>query len=528
MTHSINLIAFGTFGNPNGFKQTFFIGNQSFAKHVKTFDLNTNAIKLFSNSKVYAIRKEQASGFNSVSYSLYTYAKEQNSERSGTFIGSSILYTNKIAKEEITLTQLNEFHNQLINLNVSNDTISVIHSKNFSVVLPKDFDTIESNLREIQNLNFTQFSDKFLLVFCNIKENSLNIFFEKSIDLLNVYDTIYFTDSKEVVEFVHQKGIFKVIQNAGDKREFEREINNLFEERKRKRDNSISEFEKELQRIKDDKNINIQEFQSKLNEYKEIHQENFRKLEDSNRDIHKIAHFYDDFLAKTYVLINQLKNDNRKIDEVKQSHNENKFQFINSLDELKKTPTYITSISKPKAKSNLNASHPQQNSENFSSQKNNIKSNSVASNNINIYKIATLILTLLLFAALVYIIFFKASLELESIQNQEQAQSSEQEKFPIPNKINNQQDLTPPPNAYLTEKEYRILAKKLPYNTRIESIVNIIFDRNPIMIKSNYTGQESVYAKRLLELNKKCFEEKEGSNIFTNDTIRVIPTYIEK
>ena len=249
MANSINLVAFGTFGNPNGFKQTFFVGNQNLAKSIKTFDLNTNAIKLFANSRIYSIRKENTNGFNAIAYSLYTYAKEQNSERSGTFIGSSILYTNKIAKEEITISQLNEFHNQLVNKNVSNNTISVNHSDKFIVGLPKDFNKIEFNLREIENLNFSQNIEKNLVVFCNVNENNLKYFFEKSIDLLNAYNTIYFTDSNEVGEFVLQKGIFKIIQNFGEKKDFEIEINNLIEERKRKRDLSISEFEKEIQKI---------------------------------------------------------------------------------------------------------------------------------------------------------------------------------------------------------------------------------------------------------------------------------------
>ena len=58
MNKNINLIAFGTFGNPNGFRQTFFIGRTELSQVVKTFDLNTNAIKLIPNSKVYSIRKE--------------------------------------------------------------------------------------------------------------------------------------------------------------------------------------------------------------------------------------------------------------------------------------------------------------------------------------------------------------------------------------------------------------------------------------------------------------------------------------
>jgi hypothetical protein len=524
MANSINLVAFGTFGNPNGFKQTFFVGNQNLAKSIKTFDLNTNAIKLFANSRIYSIRKENTNGFNAIAYSLYTYAKEQNSERSGTFIGSSILYTNKIAKEEITISQLNEFHNQLVNKNVSNNTISVNHSDKFIVGLPKDFNKIEFNLREIENLNFSQNIEKNLVVFCNVNENNLKYFFEKSIDLLNAYNTIYFTDSNEVGEFVLQKGIFKIIQNFGEKKDFEIEINNLIEERKRKRDLSISEFEKEIQKINEDRNKTIQDFVTMIQQNEKTHSDNDRIIKESNEDIKRIAQFYDDFTQKTSGLINKLRYNDGKLDEVIQIHNNNKNLFNNSVGELKR-PNYIPNIPKPKPKSNLQTSNSQQNLENANGQKKNSEKGRVK---FNIYKIATFILTIFLIATWVYIIFIKPELELESIQDQEQTSSEPVEHIPTSEKAKIQEELIPASNSYLNEKDYRILAKKLLYNQKIEDIVNIIFDKNPYTIKDHYKNQEILYAKRLLELNKNCFEEKNGSNYFIKDTIRMIPNYLVK
>lgn len=426
MVNIINLIAFGTFGNPNGFKQTFFVGNKDLAKSVKTFDLNTNAIKLFGNSKVYAIRKEYANGYNNIAYSLYTYAKEQNSDRSGTFIGSSILYTNKIAKEHITLTHLNEFHNQLVNKNISNDTFSVNHSDKFSVVKPKDFDKIKFHLREIENLNFKNYTDSFLVVFCNIDEKNLSQFFEKAIDLLNVYDTIYFTDNTEVAEFVHQKGIFKLIQNVGEKRDFEREINNLIEERKQKREQSFSEFEREVQSINDDKNRTIQEFKNQIDQSERTHLENERKLRDSKEDINKIGQFYDDFLHKTKNLINQLRQNNGKLEEVKQIHNSNKILFNNGVSELKR-PTYTTTIAKPKPNSRLHVEQPQQEFDYRSGhRKREIENRETEEKGykIDIYKVATLILTFLLSATWIYLLFFKSNAEIVTTHNKEQVNTN--------------------------------------------------------------------------------------------------------
>lgn len=527
MTNSINLIAFGTFGNPNGFKQTFFVGSKELAKSVKTFDLNTNAIKLFSNSKVFSIRKEYANGFNSIAYSIYTYAREQNSDRSGTFIGSSILFTNKIAKEHITISQLNEFHNQLVSKNVLNDTISVNHSDKFSVVKPKDFDKIEFNLREIENLNFRQNTDNYLVVFCNINGNNLNQFFEKSIDLLNVYDTIYFTDSQEVAEFVHQKGVFKLLQNVGEKRDFDREINNLIEERKRKREQSISEFEKEVQRIWEDKNKTIQEFKNQIEQSERTHLENERKLKESKDDINKIGQFYDDFLNKTKNLVNQLRHNNGKLEEVKQIHNNNKILFNNGISDLRK-PNYTTTIAKPKPKGNL---HTEETIRDFEYRGGHKKSESEEIDDddykINIYKVATLILALLLVATWLYVLLFKSNLnsKTEAIQNQEPLNSISQEQIQTQTDTMKLEDLKPLPNSKLNENDLKITAKNTIYNSKIEEVVKVIFDKNPTEIRSVYSGQEAIYSKYLLKLNKQCFEERDGTHFFVKDTIREIPSY---
>ena len=528
MANSINLIAFGTFGNPNGFKQTFFVGSKELAKSVKTFDLNTNAIKLFANSKVYAIRKEYANGFNSIAYSVYSYAREQNSDRSGTFIGSSILYTNKIAKEHITIAQLNEFHIQLVNKNVSNDTISVNHSDKFSVVKPKDFDKIEFHLREIENLNFRQNTDNYLVVFCNIDDNNLNQFFEKSIDLLNIYDTIYFTDNQEVAEFVHQKGIFKLIQNVGEKRDFDREINNLIEERKRKREQSISEFKREVQRINEDKNQTIQEFKNQIEQSERTHLENERKLKESKEDINKIGQFYDDFLNKTNGLINQLSHNNGKLEEVKQIHNSNKILFNNGISDLKR-PNYTTTIAKPKPKGNLHTEHQRQDFEDRTGhrRREEREEEEEKAYKIDIFKVATLVLAFLLIVTWVYFLFFKSNSENETqiIQSQEQVDTIPQEQEQKPDDIVTIADLNPKSNSTLNENDYRIVAKNLKLNMKSDEVVKVIFNKNPTEIGSIYSGQEAIYSKHLIELNKQCFEEKDGLYYFTKDTIKHIPTF---
>jgi hypothetical protein len=60
---------------------------------------------------------------------------------------------------------------------------------------------------------------------------------------------------------------------------------------------------------------------------------------------------------------------------------------------------------------------------------------------------------------------------------------------------------------------------------KLDDVVKVIFSKNPTEISSFYSGQEAIYSKHLLELNKQCFEEKEGIYYFAKDTLRQIPSY---
>lgn len=527
MANDINLIAFGTFGHPNGFKQTFFFGSKDLAKSVKTFDLNTNAIKLFANSKVYAIRKEYANGFNTIAYSVYSYAREQNSDRSGTFIGSSILYTNRIAKEHITIAQLNDFHKQLVKNNVLNDTISVNHSDKFSVAKPKDFDKIEFHLREMENVNFSQNTEKYLVVFCKVDDNDLNRFFAKSLDLLNVYDTIYFTDNQEVAEFVHQKGVFKFIQNVGEKRDFDKELNYLSEERKRVRERSILEFKREIQQINEDKFQVIQDFKLQIEQSEKTHLENARMLKESLEDIKRIGQVYDDFLNKTNGLINQLSQNNLKLDEVKQVHNSNKILFNNGIVELKR-PNYTNTLAKPKPKGNLpteqqrphfehGGGHKRSGEREFSEKK--------ALKN-DIFKVSTIVLTSVLFVSWLYF-FFEWKLKNDIVLTRNSGQVDSNTGVQIQNSVDVEsiEELRPKSNSMLNENDYGIVARYLKKNMKLEEVVKVIFTKNSTDIGSIYSGQESIYSKQLLVMNKDCFDEKEGIFYLTKDTLKLIPSF---
>jgi hypothetical protein len=524
---NINLIAFGTFGSPNGFTQTFFLGKP--IKGIKAFDIR-GGLKILPNSKVYSIRKESVNGFDILSYSIYTFAQEPTSSRGGSFIGSSILYVDKISDENITIKNLTEFHQNLVDKNVIDDTIKVKHSDDFDVkdCKPKDFNKINYHLKDIENISFSKNTNKELVVFSEIDENTLQQNFKKSYDLLNIYDTIYFTNNEEVAKFVIQKGIYKLIQNVGSKRDFDLEINNLIEERKRQREQSVSEFEREVQRIGEDKKNAIQEFKTQLEQFKNLHQDNAKKIIEAEGDINKISLYYEKFINETNKLLGNLKNNNAHLEEVKNIHNDNKRSFNSSLPNLKST-NYITTLEKPKPKGNLHIENQWQNNEhrNGHRRREEKEESEEKAYKIDIFKVATLVLTFLLIVTWVYFLFFKSNSENETqiIQSQEQVDTIPQEQEQKPDDIVTIADLNPKSNSKLNENDYRIVAKNLKTNMKSDEVVKVIFNKNPTEIGSIYSGQEANYSKQLIELNKQCFEEKDGLYYFTKDTIKHIPTF---
>jgi len=516
MSKYINLIAFGTFGNPNGFKQTFFqLSDIAFARNVKTFDLKTDAIKLFPKSEIYAIRKEHVNGNNSIAYSIYTFAKEQNSDRGGTFIGSSILFINKIADEAITVKCLNEFHGNLINNNLQNDIIIVNHSdKLIAGKPPKDFNTLELNLKEVPDLNFFESSNQNLVVYSMVNPGELEQLFKKSIDLLNVYDTIYFTSNKEVAEFVLKRDIFKLVQLNG----FEQEIKKLQDQKKQKCELLISEFGKEKQRLEEDRKKIIEEFKKQIETNEKVHQENKRKIDESKSEINNINQKYEGYAKKIDESINKLKSGN-KLEAVRQFYNDNKKIFIESVNQQQK-PKYLNNISKPNTKTALKADFQSRQSSEQDSFENENTDNEKNGYEIDIFKVISFLLFLLLMGTL--LLYFNKKNKVVAVQPEQSNVAVNNP--PVPEKPNIE-ELSPKPDTVLSENDYLHVAKKIKKGMKLEEVVQIIFDANPTDIKNTYLNQVEQYSKRLLELNQDCFQLNSNTFLLIKDTLINIPSY---
>ncbi len=511
--------AFGTFGNPNGFRQSFwFINDKNTANGTRIFDLNTNAIKVFPKSKIYAIRKEITEKNCIISYSIYTYAKEQNSDRSGTFIGSSILFVNKVADENITVRCLNEFHNNLINKNVENDIIRVNHSDHFEIIRPKDFDKITFHLREIDHFDNVQTIPKHLVVYCETHANALQTILKKSMDLLNIFDTIYFTDNSEIAEFVHQKNIFQFVQKDG----FENEIRKLAEERKRKIQEAIAEFEREKSRLEDAKKQTYEDFKSKIEKNKELHAVNAGKIAESEKNLARINDVYLTFSVKLDELVTRLKTaDAAALNSIRQSYRENKNIFTENIRDLKIPDLGIISETRPahrpepfKQSGNHFYSHSREREE--------------SSDRPNIYRIATVVLSVLLMAAISGFVWFYLETEEKKVPDNNMMQafnSTPQPEAAVEEPVEDTIPvLRPEPNAEVDLQIKNEMNQKLTPNLKIDSVTRFVFKANPKNIEYFYKDQKAAYSKLLFEKNKASFKVGNYDTIYIGN-LQYIPIF---
>lgn len=340
---NICLTAFGTFGSPNGFTQSIFLTSNQNTKggEIKDFDLNSNAIELFGDSQLYAIRKEIINNHLAISYATYTYAKEKTSDRRGTFIGSALTFEKEIADENIIISTLNEFHQKLVGDNTENQRLKVIHSNEFKVHKPQNFDKLGYNTRLIPRISATQ-SKNTLLVYASTDSNNLRNLFQKSLDLLEKYDSILFTQNKEVAGFVMNRGIFSVIQKG----DFDQEIAKIEAERKKRIQDLIAHYQKNIESIKSDKEKKIKSKKEDIQKNEEKHQENANKINKAKDNLRKIETTYSQNIQEINSIINHLQNGKLFIDEAKK-------QFSEVNQKLKETlrqydiSLYISNMSSP-------------------------------------------------------------------------------------------------------------------------------------------------------------------------------------
>jgi len=95
----------------------------------------------------------------------------------------------------------------------------------------------------------------------------------------------------------------------------------------------------------------------------------------------------------------------------------------------------------------------------------------------------------------------------------------------IKNNISTNSELNPKSNNQLNSNDIKNIAKSIKSDMPVAEVVKIIFEKNPTDIKKHYENQIDLYSKKIIELNKNCFEEKDGNNYYKQDTIKNIPSF---
>ena len=85
--------------------------------------------------------------------------------------------------------------------------------------------------------------------------------------------------------------------------------------------------------------------------------------------------------------------------------------------------------------------------------------------------------------------------------------------------------MAPKSNSTLNKNDYRIIAKNLKPNMKLDEVVKVIFNNNPTEIGNIYSDQKVIYSKHLISRNKHCFEQKQGIYYYLKDTIKQIPSF---
>jgi len=515
MNNNTDLVVFGTFGQPNGFRQSSIQ-----KKNYKTFDLNTNAIKVFPNNMLYSIRKENISGINTLAFSLYTFAKERNSDRSGTFIGSSIVFHNQSAEESLIMNCLNEFHKDLINnkKNVDNNVIQVEHSNKLQANKPKDFDKLSFNTKNFSEINFSPIG-KDLVVYYEKADIEI---LRKSQELLNVYDTIYFTDSREIGKFVQEKQLIQIVDKNGFLQEIEKYRIQKEEQRKRKLKDTIDKIERETNNLEEVKKQLLENNKKRIESAKNTQQENQSQIKKFEKDLSDNQLNIQKAENQLIVISQEFDKYKKQLDSVKQKLGSETIQpeevskylseYQSKLEEAKKQLT-IPDIRKIGSQTQP---FQQQNFEYYSygEKKSHKRHSEKTPPNVTSYQIIILIFILLWIGTTIYFLFVKEPEKIEVSTNYEEETLQETEE-----------SLSPKPNDSLNKSDYQLVAKELRYNMNIERVVDIIFRTNKEDIDSTYSAQKDLYVKKLKEMNPDCFGKDDSADYFVKDTLRNIPSY---
>ncbi len=506
MDSFFSFFTFGTFGNPNGYKHSLSFGKKETISICNSFDLNTNAIKLFEGAILFSIKKGVFNNKPSLVFSIYSHAYETNSNREGTFIGCSMICVDQSMDIPSIMKLLFEYLNKLKEYNTKQSRFLVTHSDEFK--LPS-FNFIDYSkhipLNKIPKFDATSIDNK-ILIFCEI--NNLKQLWNDSIFLLNKYSEIFFSNSIDVTNYVNQKGLYKIIQHSDNQPQLLTELENIQIEKNKNHQQNIASLENRRASILSQ----IKEIQSNLTS---TLREKEKEKNSINADIDKIQRA--DAKLKDVLrncdsdfnnLIKAFSSRQIMMDQVRSKENQIQNNVQNELQSLRD----IIQHSQTSKRIQEHQFRTNQHSNSSSIKTPQIESHDNRGFGTDIFEIASIILSILLIGSWVYFLFFQ---DPEIVY--QNPPNTNQET--IQNLI---------PNAYLQPSELNNVNKKLKKDMNIDTIVSIIFQQNPNDVARHYKKDIHNYKIFLYNNNKHCFLKANRQFTLIEDSLVIIPCYKSK
>jgi hypothetical protein len=470
MKKSIGLGAFGTFGSPYGFQHTFYHD----ARFMQNLDLNPNAIELNPDSEIFAVKKELNNGSYSVCFCIYTYAREPQSSRQGTFIGSCVVFDNCISDGTYIYECLREFHNDIIrdNKNIIDNVLQVQEAKDLTVKEPVTYKKIKEKATSLTTKPHTVNQDFFLIAAENLSEgnyaNWVSFFFTQAVETFSQTGTLYFSINPTVIDYVKTKGLITVISLE--------EFENLTTQKHPSKQTKKTKQPEQPKPKQLDENEDENNSPKSSNEHEEIQSEVITRMWGSSWNVNDIPKRIEEH-NKLVIRYNNLETKyNNLVNGNVRNYVNNENSFDGIFDSLKT------------------------------------------------YRMIVLLVLAGLFIGLVSIYLLWGVInpqdEVKTSSSPNTSNQPNQTYFSKQSKI-----LEPTPNGELTSDDLERTNSKLLQGMTAEEVTDKVIDANPSDIKKAYNNQKDIFTEKLIERNVRCFDGNTKESKLTCKELQHIPTY---
>jgi hypothetical protein len=499
MTPKFNIYTFGTFGNPNGYNHNCIYKSQQQNYLNSSFDLNTNAIKLFPDTKVFSIKKGQFQNQNTLVFSYYSHALEINSNRDGTFIGCSIVFLENYIEIAGILKFLAKYTSFLKDEHTTNSKLRIKHSNEFGKP-SYDFKNLISSNQKLYNIPRFDTKENQQKLFVYYRTDDIEEILNEATTLLDYYSEIYFSSNNEIAAFVKEKNLYTIKKQTKDQPNLSRYIDQIKKEKSEK----IEQQKRNILLRKEDSQHKINQLQTsieihlnrKQQEKKSIDSDT-SKLESSHSELQRIKK---DLSSSFEALLNGIENSSLNLNLKKESSLIQ--SYTNQLNEISDFIERLNSngrrnddarnghIPKSRVKTSLEVD---QNNDGFG---------------YNIFEYVSIFLGVLLIGSWCYFLFFYEPDIPENYTRQKEIQGT-----------GGGQSV----QEFLNESDLSIVNKKLKRGMTLDTIVSIVFKNNPNDIESHYSSKKEIYKDLLINSNEDLFKKVNLDYILDADALKKVP-----